>query len=99
MTVSILLKDAATEKVRARKRNATAKRRSILRLASNMRLQKKPTKKSVLAAPPPSRFQMWPVLLPYDICKSIHAAGLEKELWLGSNIRVVEVFRILKIIS
>lgn len=82
-TVSVLLKDASLVNLRSRKRKATAKRRTLLK----MTLQIRAKKKSVNAAPEPSRFQMWPVLMPYDVCKAIHAAGLEQELWLASNIR------------
>ncbi|CAE6916833.1 unnamed protein product [Symbiodinium sp. CCMP2592] len=81
--VSVLLRDVKSESVRARKRNASAKRRNLLRLATGKK-KKAPLKKSKLAAPPPSRWQSWPVLMPYDVCKAIKASGMVKELLCGT---------------
>ena len=80
--VCCLMKDMEIETRRTRKRNASAKRRQFLRMAKG---RKAPAKKSKLAAPTPSRFQMWPALLPYDVCKAIKSVGLVEELCLASK--------------
>ena len=80
--VSVLMKDVKIENARARKRNASSKRRDLLRLATGKK-QRTPSKKSKYALPTPSRWQMWPVLMPYDVCKAIKAAGMVDDLWLA----------------
>ena len=100
--VSILLKDVKIDGQRLRKRNASAKRRSLLRAASGLSFkpskrkkgkQAAPKKKSKQATTRPSRYQMWPVFLPFDFCKAIKAAGLVDELCLGSEYELCEVLR------
>ena len=95
----LLVRDAALVRKQKLRRNATARRRKLLRAASKAlcrtkakakakaksRSQRGPTKKNKNAVLPPHGYQNWPMLLPYDMLTAIVEAGCVDRLWLGDN--------------
>ena len=81
--VSILVKDKVEFKKKQKNIKNALKRKWMRQGGVRKR---KAVKRSKKVPPGPGVYRQWPVLMPHEMLKSIHAAGLIQELSPGVNI-------------